>query len=70
MHESFRNSVRDALNEYSKGKSQIKTNIIEKHLKVLESFEKKSKYSFCKECGQPSQSNICKACEIEKSLNA
>jgi len=66
---SFRHSVRKELNEYSLDNKNVKLNILNKHLKVLESINPKKKgYSFCKVCCESSRSKTCKACELIQSF--
>lgn len=69
IEESFRNQVRNGLNEEESRKSGTKRNILEKHLVLLKSIKLTSKgFQYCKECGEPSKGEVCKACIFTKSF--
>ncbi|NQU98395.1 TIGR00269 family protein [Candidatus Woesearchaeota archaeon] len=69
MEESFRNVVRNSLNNYEKEKKGSKRNILEKHLKLINDIKiSRKSFQYCSICGEPSQSDVCKACELIKSF--
>lgn len=69
IEESFRNQVRNGLNEEESKNPRTKRNILEKHLKLLKSIKSTGKdFQYCKDCGEPSQGEVCKACLLTKSF--
>jgi len=69
MEGSFRNQVREALNDYELENKGSKLNILEKHLELLKKLDLKRKdFRYCSDCGEPSQGIICKACQLIKSF--
>lgn len=73
--DAFRNFVRTHLVDMDKDKSSIRKNIVavflEKMEKLKESKRKSSKeMNYCKQCGEPSRSDICRTCNIIDSISA
>jgi len=68
--ESFRDDVKKILNTLENKYSGTKNGIISTFLYILPKIkeDKKPKIKRCKICGQPSQQDICKACEYLKLL--
>lgn len=69
MSKSFRNQVRDVLNDYESKNKGTKKNILEKHLNLLgKTGLKKKEFTYCSNCGEPSRGEICKACRLMQSF--
>lgn len=69
MKRSYRNKVRDAMNEYEVNHKGSKENILRKHLEILKSVDVKKKgFNYCSSCGEPSKQKVCKSCELIKSF--
>ncbi|MFH1589157.1 MAG: TIGR00269 family protein [archaeon] len=69
IDESFRNQVRNSLNNQELKTPGTKLNIVTKHLGLLKKIKVSDKeFQFCDLCGEPSQGKICKACQLEKSF--
>ncbi len=71
--QSLRARVRDALNKYEAKHKGTKKSLVRAGMRISELsrnkiHEKKNK-GFCSICGQPSASNICRACLLQKDLN-
>ncbi|MFH1771095.1 MAG: TIGR00269 family protein [archaeon] len=69
IDESFRNQVRNGLNEEESRNPGTKRNILEKHLELLKAVKLEAKgFQYCEKCGEPSQGKICKVCILSKSF--
>ncbi|MBC8494697.1 TIGR00269 family protein [archaeon] len=69
IKDSFRNQVRDALNNYELENSGTKLNILKKHLLMLEKIKfETSFFQYCSVCDEPAKEDICKACQLIKSF--
>ncbi len=63
----FRNFVRQMLNEQEKSSPGMKRNIVEYFLKIQPALRKRYKgqsQAYCTVCGEPSQAEVCRACQI------
>ena len=74
--ESFRAKVRDALNEYERARPGTKKMIVERFVEQLpmlkqhfRKIEKKRGLAECENCGEPSHSRICKACQYSEEYS-
>ncbi|MFC1768574.1 TIGR00269 family protein [Nanoarchaeota archaeon] len=70
-HESFRAVVRDKINELENLNPGIKNNIMSSFLETLPLLQKQykgKKIPLCKNCGEPSASNICNTCKLIKEF--
>lgn len=66
---SYRNQVREELNEYERKNPGTKENILRKHLEILKGLKaKKEDYKYCSKCGEPTSGEVCKACRLAKSF--
>jgi uncharacterized protein (TIGR00269 family) len=68
---SYRNRLRDFLNEFERDHPAIKFSIVKSFLEILPCLKEKyknKKIKRCKECGEPCSQDICKACEYKKML--
>ena len=62
---AYRKQIRELLDEHEKKNPGTKKNIIERSLKVPPKLNKsKVGYNFCKKCGEPSRTDVCKVCRI------
>ncbi|MBS3172116.1 TIGR00269 family protein [Candidatus Woesearchaeota archaeon] len=69
--ESFRNDVKDVLNNFSEKYPATKYSIITSFLDVLPLLKEKYKngqIKYCKCCGEPASNEVCQACEYIKLL--
>lgn len=70
--DSFRASVRDWLNKVESERPGAKENIINNFLKILPKLKKHyhttEPVNACKYCGEPTQRDVCKACELLRKL--
>jgi uncharacterized protein (TIGR00269 family) len=66
--DAYRNYVRNMLNELEKEYPKIKENLIKYFLRIRPKLKKRfisdKKLLACKLCGEPSQSDVCRACQI------
>jgi len=66
--DAYRNYVRNMLNELETDYPKIKENLIKYFLRILPKLKKRfvsdKKLLACKLCGEPSQSDVCRACQI------
>ncbi len=66
--DSFRNRIRQLLNEYEKKNPGAKKRIVENFLADLKNLKKfykpKTEMNYCKKCGEPSKREICNSCRI------
>ncbi len=67
---SLRSKIKGFLNEAEDKNVNVKQNIMKSFQKIL-TFENdiNTHLSECKVCGQPTSSEVCKACEIKKEIN-
>ncbi|MFH1072589.1 MAG: TIGR00269 family protein [Nanoarchaeota archaeon] len=69
MHDSLRNDVRDSLNEYEQGHKGTKLGIVLKAYAVRSRLPfRDAAISYCKNCGEPSASELCSACRIISAI--
>lgn len=72
-HDSFRNEVQEALNELESKKQGSKLNIVKHFLKsqdkIKEDFKTDNEINSCIRCGEPTNKEICNACELVEKLN-
>ncbi|MFH1506200.1 MAG: ATP-binding protein [archaeon] len=62
---AYRKQIRELLDEYEKKHPGTKKNIIERFLKILPKLNKSTLgYGYCKLCGEPSRTDVCKVCRI------
>lgn len=66
---SLRSKIKGFLNEAEDNNPGIKENILSSFIKSLNVKEIPPKLYECEICGEPTSSNICKACEIVNLLN-
>lgn len=69
--DSYRNAVRNMLNDFEKKYPGIKYTIVKNFLEILSMLKKKYKnveIKKCKSCGEPASKEICKTCQIIKRL--
>jgi uncharacterized protein (TIGR00269 family) len=70
--EAFRNDVRGMLNRLEKNHAGTKFTVLrtlEKLQPAIEATLKKEAFKICKECGEPSTLDLCKACEMLRDIN-
>ena len=71
-HQSFRAQVRDMLNEVENEKPGFKLKLVENYLELLPKLHSwasgGSNLKDCIECGSPTSGELCKACEMKKSI--
>ena len=67
-HLSFRAKVREFINREEAKEEGIKKNIVEKFLEIKKNDDEPIITNTCKECGYPSQEDICKACKLKKEI--
>ena len=70
-HLSLRSKIKEFLNVNEDRYPGIKSNVMESFQKIL-TFENdiSTNLNECEVCGEPTSSNICKACELKKSINS
>jgi len=70
--EVFRRFVGKKLDELEKENHDAKKNIVDYFMRILPKLKKKysskGKISYCERCGEPSKSNVCRACQIISSV--
>ncbi|MBW2992538.1 TIGR00269 family protein [Candidatus Woesearchaeota archaeon] len=70
--DAFRRNFKDGLWELEKTHPKIITNIIDFYIKNIhkdKNINKNIKINSCKQCGEPSKDNICRACQIIDMLS-
>jgi uncharacterized protein (TIGR00269 family) len=70
LESAFRNTIRNLLNSYEAQSPGTKARIVsayDKHVKSLK--EENLNVGFCERCGEPSSSNICRACMVLEELH-
>jgi len=68
---AYRHEVRNHLNELEKKNPKIKENIVKSYMKILPELRavvQKNGLKYCKECGEPSRQEVCKACQIRMKI--
>lgn len=68
---AYRHEVRNYLDEFEKKIPKVKENIVKSYMKILPELRKtveKNGLRYCKECGEPSRQDICKACQIRMKI--
>lgn len=70
-HLSLRAKIKSFLNESEDKYPGVKENVMESFKQIL-TFENdiNTKLNECEVCGEPTSSNICKACELKESINS
>lgn len=73
IHQSFREKVRDKLNDLEEDRKGTKNGIVNAFLEILpmlkENYKNVKEFNYCKKCGDPCSGEICNACTIEAELN-
>jgi len=68
---AYRHEVRNHLNELEKKNPKLKENIVKSFSKILPLLREQVKTNsirYCKECGEPSRNDVCKACQIRMKI--
>lgn len=68
---AYRHEVRNHLNDLEKSNPRMKENIVRSYMKMLPELRaviKKNSIRHCKECGEPSRNDTCKACHIRMKI--
>jgi len=68
---AYRHEVRNYLNALEKKNPHIKENIVKSYMKILPELRavvEQNGLRYCKECGEPSRNDICKACQIRMKI--
>jgi len=68
---AYRHEVRNHLDEIEKKNPDLKLNIVKSFTKILPELRAvvaKNGLKYCKECGEPSRQDVCKACQIRMKI--
>ena len=66
---SARSKIKEFLNKMESNRKGTKANILKSFDKTLQLEKKPIKLYECEKCGEPSSTNICKACEMVEDIN-